>query len=143
MDTATEQKTLGIIKPDAVSRQCIGEIITAIEQSSLSIIGMKMLHLSSQQAAEFYAVHKEKPFFEKLVSFMTSAKIVVIALAGTDAIKTWRTLMGATDPSKAADGTLRKRFGSDVTRNACHGSDAPETAETELNFFFRAEELTS
>jgi nucleoside-diphosphate kinase len=137
------QRTLAIIKPDAVSKKHSGKIISMIERADLSIIGMKLLHLTSEQAAAFYAVHTGKSFFEELIAFMSSGKIIVLALEGNDAINLWRKVMGATDPAKAEDGTIRKLFGTAVNRNACHGSDAPETAETELNFFFTPEELVS
>ena len=114
-----------------------------IEQAGLSIIGLKVLRLTPQKAGGFYEVHKGKPFYEGLVEFMSSGKIIVLALEGIDAINLWRKVMGATDPSKAEDGTIRRLFGSSIDRNASHGSDAPETAETELSFFFKPEELVS
>jgi nucleoside-diphosphate kinase len=135
------QRTLAIIKPDATGNKYSGPIISMIESTGLAIIGMKMVHLTQSQASRFYAVHTGKPFFEKLTEFMTSGKIIVLALEGENAIKRWRAAMGATDPAKAEEGTIRKRFGSSVTYNACHGSDAPETAETEISFFFNDDEL--
>ena len=135
------QKTLAIIKPDAFSKKLSGKIIDRIEQAGLSIIGIKVLHVSAEEAAEFYAVHKGKKFFEELIDFLSSGKIIVLALEGIDAIIQWRKVMGATDPAEAEDGTIRNLYGTSIGRNACHGSDAPETAETELNFFFKPEEL--
>lgn len=135
------QKTLAIIKPDAFSNKLSGKIIDRIEQAGLSIAGIKVLHVSPEEAGEFYAVHKGKPFFEDLIDFLSSGKIMVLALEGIDAINLWRNVMGATDPVKAEDGTIRKLYGTSIGWNACHGSDAPETAETELNFFFKPEEL--
>ncbi len=137
------EKTLAIIKPDAVSKKYSGRIISMIEEAGLSIIGIKLLRLTSDKAAAFYAVHTGKPFFAGLIEFMSSGKIIVLALEGENAITRWRRVMGATDPLKAEEGTIRKLFGTAVDRNACHGSDAPETAETELNFFFTPEELVS
>lgn len=135
------QKTLAIIKPDAFSKKLSGKIIDRIEQAGLAIAGIKVLHVSPEEAAEFYAVHKGKPFFEDLIDFLSSGKIMVLALEGIDAINLWRNVMGATDPAKAEDGTIRNLYGTSIGRNACHGSDAPETAETELNFFFKPEKL--
>lgn len=143
MSDGNVQKTLAIIKPDAFSKKYAGKIIDMIEQAGLSIIGIHILHLTPEQAAAFYAVHTGKPFFEDLIAFMSSGKIMVLALEGEDAINLWRKVMGATDPVKADEGTIRKLFGTAVNRNACHGSDAPETAETEINFFFKPEELVS
>ena len=135
------QKTLAIIKPDAFSKKLSGKIIDRIEQAGLAIAGIKVLHVSPGEAAKFYAVHKGKPFFEDLIDFLSSGKIIVLALEGIDAIIQWRKVMGATDPAEAEDGTIRNLYGTSIGRNACHGSDAPETAETELNFFFKPEEL--
>ena len=135
------QRTLAIIKPDAFSKKLSGKIIDRIEQAGLSIAGIKVLHVSSEVAAEFYAVHKGKPFFEELISFLSSGKIMVLALQGIGAINLWRDVMGATDPAKAKEGTIRNLYGTSIGRNASHGSDAPETAETEINFFFKSEEL--
>ena len=131
----TEQ-TLALIKPDAVAAGHVGEIIAAIEREGLRIYALQMLRLSPQQARGFYAVHQEKPFFQALVEFMTSGPIVVLVLEGENAIARWRKLMGATNPTHADPGTLRARFGTDVTRNAVHGSDAPETALTEMAYMF-------
>ena len=135
------QKTLAIIKPDAFSKKLSGKIIDRIEQAGLAIAGIKVLHVSPGEAAKFYAVHKGKPFFEDLIDFLSSGKIMVLALEGIDAINLWRNVMGVTDPAKAEDGTIRNLYGTSIGRNACHGSDAPETAEIEINFFFKPEEL--
>lgn len=135
------QKTLAIIKPDAFSKKLSGKIIDRIEQAGLAIAGIKVLHVSPEEASEFYAVHKGKPFFEDLIDFLSSGKIMVLALEGIGAINLWRNVMGATDPAEAEDGTIRNLYGTSIGRNACHGSDAPETAETELNFFFKPEKL--
>ncbi len=130
------QRTLSIIKPDAVAKGLIGSILQRIEGSGLQIVAMKMLHLSTPQAEGFYAVHHERPFFSSLVKFMTSGPVVVAVLAGSDAIVRYRELMGVTNPEEAAEGTLRREFGTNIERNAVHGSDAPETARFEVSFFF-------
>ncbi len=143
MDDHNLQRTLAIIKPDAFGKKLSGRIINMIEDAGLSIIGIKVIHLSTGQAGGFYAVHKGKPFYEGLIEFMSSGKIMVLALEGNDAINLWRKVMGATDPAKAEAGTIRKLFGTAVNRNASHGSDAPDTAKTELDFFFKPEELIS
>jgi len=130
------QRTLSIIKPDAVGAHNTGAILQAIEGAGLRIIGLRMLELSPEQAAEFYAVHRERPFYKSLCDFMISGPIVVSTLEGDDAIARYRKLMGATNPAQADEGTLRKRFATDVERNAVHGSDAPETAAQEIKFFF-------
>jgi nucleoside-diphosphate kinase len=130
------QTTLSIVKPDAVAARNTGAILTEIESSGLEIVALRKLRLSKADAEKFYAVHQQRPFFASLVEFMTSGPVVVAALRGDDAIKRWRDLMGATDPAKAAAGTLRKRFGANVENNACHGSDAVETARQEVAFFF-------
>lgn len=129
------EKTLAIIKPDAVKKRVVGKIIQRIEEEGFSITGMKQLHLTKEEAQGFYAVHKEKPFFESLTEFMSSGDIVVMVLEREDAIVHWRKTMGVTDPAKAEPGTLRHSFGFSVERNACHGSDAPETAEWEIAYF--------
>jgi len=131
----TEQ-TLAIIKPDGVARNLVGEIIHRIESSGLAIKALKMMHLSKAQAEGFYAVHKEKPFFASLTSFMSEGPVVLMILSGEDAIRRWRDLMGATDPAKAAAGTIRKDFGQSIERNTTHGSDAPDTAAFETSYFF-------
>ena len=131
------QRTLAIIKPDAVGNQCAGAIIKRIEESGLEICALRMINLTQQDAEGFYAVHKEKPFFGALTAFMSSGPAVVLALQGENAIRRWRDLMGATNPDDAEDGTLRKEFGASIDRNATHGSDAEETAAYEVNNFFR------
>lgn len=130
------EKTLAIIKPDGVARNLIGDVIHRIEASGLKISAMKMLHLSQTQVEGFYAVHKEKPFFASLTAFMSEGPVVLMILRGDDAIRRWRDLMGATDPAKAAAGTIRKDFGQSIERNTTHGSDAPETAAFETAYFF-------
>ena len=130
------EKTLAIIKPDAVRALNTGKIIDRIEAAGFSILGMKKMHLTKAQAEAFYAVHKERPFYGELVEFMTSGPVVVMALAKDGAIKAWRDLMGATNPAQAAPNTIRKDFGASVGENATHGSDAPETAAVEVKFFF-------
>ena len=128
--------TFAIIKPDAVKARHTGRIIQRIEESGFTIRAMQLRHLSVKEAEGFYAVHRERPFFASLTKFMSSGPCVVMALEATDAIRKWRTLMGATDPAKADAGTLRKEFGASIENNATHGSDAPETAAFELGYFF-------
>ncbi len=135
------ERTLAIIKPDAVAAGHTGEIIRMIERSGFRILAMRMLRMSRQQAEGFYAVHRGKRFYEDLVRFMTEGPVVVLALEGEAAIQRWRDIMGPTDPAKAQDGTIRKLYGTNIERNAVHGSDGPETAETELRFFFSTAEL--
>ena len=135
------QRTLAIIKPDAVGNHCVGAIIKRIEESGLEICALRMVNLTKQDAEGFYAVHKEKPFFAALTSFMSSGPAVVLALEGENAIRRWRDLMGATNPNDAELGTLRKEFGASIDRNATHGSDADDTAAYELNYFFRGVEF--
>ncbi|MCR4409742.1 MAG: nucleoside-diphosphate kinase [Candidatus Saccharicenans sp.] len=130
------EKTLAIIKPDAVRKRVVGKIIQRIEDEGFEILGLKMLHLSKDEARKFYYVHKDKPFYESLTDFMSSGPVVVLLLEKENAIKHWREVMGATDPAQARPGTLRRQFGFSVERNAVHGSDAPETAEYEIGFFF-------
>ena len=130
------QTTFAIIKPDAVRAGHIGSIIQRIEAAGFAIRAMRLRHLSQKDAEGFYAVHRERPFFASLTQFMSSGPVVVLALEAADAIKKWRTLMGATDPAKAEAGTLRKEFGTSIENNATHGSDAPETAAFELGYFF-------
>ena len=143
MSDKNTERTLAIIKPDAFAKKLSGKIIDRIEQEGLSISGIKVLRISAGQAADFYAVHKGKPFFDELISFLSSGKIMALALEGENAVARWRRLMGATDPAKAEEGTLRRLYGSSVGKNACHGSDAPETAKAELHFFFKQSELVS
>lgn len=135
------ERTLSIIKPDAVAAGNAGKVIAAIEEAGLEPIAMKMVHLSAPEAQGFYHVHRERPFFDDLVSFMTSGPCVVMCLEGKGAIKKYRKLMGATNPEDADDGTLRKRFATNIERNAVHGSDAPETASFEVSYFFSDLEL--
>ena len=130
------QTTFAIIKPDAVKAGYTGKIIQRIEESGFRILAMQLRQLSVRDAEGFYAVHRERPFFNSLTAFMSSGPVVVLALEAPDAIKKWRTLMGATDPAKAEAGTLRKEFGASIENNATHGSDAPETAAFELGYFF-------
>ena len=135
------QRTLAIIKPDAVERQLTGAIIQRIESAGFHVRAMRRVHLSRQEAEGFYAVHRERPFFGELTTFMSSGPCVLLALEAPNAIAKWRETMGATDPAKAAPGSLRKEFGESIGRNATHGSDAPETAAFELGYFFRGMEL--
>ena len=135
------QRTLAIIKPDAVARRLVGGIVTRIETEGLEIRAMRLVRFSKSDAEGFYAVHRDKPFFKSLTDFMSSGPAVVMALEMPDAIKRWRRLMGHTDPAKADVGTLRREFGSTIERNATHGSDAAETAAFELGYFFRGVEL--
>jgi nucleoside-diphosphate kinase len=137
------EHTLAIIKPDAVAAKQVGGIIQRIEQAGFEIRAMRLLHLTKVEAEGFYAVHRERPFFGSLTTFMSSGPVVVLALAAPDAIRKWRALMGATDPAKAEGGTLRKEFGSSIENNATHGSDAPETAAFELGYFFAGVELAN
>ncbi|MGB2715408.1 MAG: nucleoside-diphosphate kinase [Vicinamibacterales bacterium] len=136
------ERTLAIIKPDAVASRAAGRIIQRIEEAGFQIRAMRMLNLSAREAEGFYAVHRERPFFGSLTRFMSSGPVIVLALEAEDAIRKWRTLMGATDPAKADPGTLRKEFGRSIEHNATHGSDAPDTAAFELGYFFRGVELT-
>ncbi|SDF10374.1 nucleoside-diphosphate kinase [Desulfovibrio legallii] len=136
-----QQTTFAIVKPDAVARNLCGEILAAMEAAGLRIVGLKRLRLSKLQAAEFYAVHRERPFFDSLTDYMSSGPVVCAALRGEDAIARWRALMGATDPTKAAPGTLRSKYGQSLEANAVHGSDAPETAAFELGYFFNGLEI--
>jgi nucleoside-diphosphate kinase len=136
-----EERTLAIIKPDAVAEKNAGRIITRIEESGLNILAIKKLKLTKEQAGQFYAVHKERPFFPELVNYMTSGPIYVLALEGEEAIKRWRALMGATNPAEANEGTIRKLYGKSLSFNASHGSDAPETAKVEVAFFFDEDEF--
>jgi nucleoside-diphosphate kinase len=130
------QMTFAIIKPDAVRSRVAGQIIQRIEAEGFQIRAMRLVSLSKREAEGFYAVHRERPFFPSLTTFMSSGPAIVLALEAPDAIKKWRTLMGATDPAKADAGTVRKQFGSSIEHNATHGSDAPETAAFELAYFF-------
>jgi len=130
------EKTLAIIKPDAVRKRVIGKIIQRIEDEGFEILGMKMVHLTKEEAKQFYYVHKDKHFYESLTDFMSSGPVVVLLLEKEEAIKHWREVMGATDPAQAKPGTLRRIYGFSVERNAVHGSDGPQTADYEIGFFF-------
>jgi len=130
------ERTLAIIKPDAVAARQAGKILQRIEDAGFQIRAIRQVYLTKGEAEGFYAVHRERPFFASLTSFMSSGPAIVLALEAPDAIKKWRTLMGATDPAKADPGTLRKEFGRSIEHNATHGSDAPETAAYELGYFF-------
>jgi len=135
------ERTLAIVKPDAVERGLAGEILKRIEASGLKINALRKIHLARAQAERFYEVHKERPFYKGLCDYMTSGPVVIAVLSGDRAITRWRELMGATDPAKAAPGTIRKDLGLDVEKNAVHGSDAPETAAKEISFFFSGTEI--
>lgn len=135
------EQTLAIVKPDAVARRLTGQILAAIEERGLRIVALKMIRLSRVQAEGFYAVHRGRPFFDSLTAFMSSGPAVALVLEGDRAIARWRELMGATDPAKAAEGTLRRRFATDVEKNAVHGSDAPETAAFEIAYLFNRLEI--
>jgi nucleoside-diphosphate kinase len=137
------EKTLSIIKPDAVAKGVIGQIIDCFENNGLKIAAMKMIHMSKREAEGFYAVHCERPFFGSLTDFMSSGPAVVRGLSGENAISKNRELMGATNPDEAAEGTLRKRFATNIEQNAVHGSDAPETARTEISYFFPELEIVN
>jgi nucleoside-diphosphate kinase len=135
------ERTLSIVKPDAVARQLIGEILRRFEVAGLRIVAGKLLRLTPERAQAFYAIHKERPFFASLCSYMSSGPIFVSVLEGEDAIMKNREIMGATDPAKASPGTIRKDFGKDVEQNAAHGSDGPDTAANEIAFFFKPDEI--
>jgi len=135
------ERTFSIVKPDAVAAGQTGEILAMIQQAGFKILAMRMTRLTEALAKGFYAVHREKPFFAGLVKFMTEGPIVVMALEREDAIKKLRDVMGATNPANAAEGTIRKKFATNIEKNCIHGSDAPETAETELRFFFSTADL--
>jgi nucleoside-diphosphate kinase len=137
----TTERTFAIIKPDAVRAGATGPILTRIQEAGFTLRGMRLAHLSKREAEGFYAVHRARPFFDSLTTFMSSGPCVLLCLEAPDAITTWRTLMGATDPAKADAGTLRKEFGTSIEYNATHGSDAPETAAFEIGYFFRGMEL--
>ncbi len=135
------ERTLSIIKPDAVARHKVGGILKMIEGAGLTVKAMKMLHLSRAQAEGFYAVHRQRPFFGSLTEFMSSGPVVVSVLEGEEAIARYRALMGATNPAKAEEGTIRKRYALDIEKNSVHGSDAPETAAVEIAYFFNQLEI--
>jgi nucleoside-diphosphate kinase len=137
------ERSLAIIKPDAVKKNSFGEILAHINKAGFTILGFKMIRLTEEQAGAFYAVHKERPFYGELVKFMTSGPVVPIALAKDNAVADFRTLIGATDPAEAADGTIRKLFGASKGENAIHGSDSVENGKYEVNFFFAESELAA
>lgn len=135
-------RTLSIIKPDGVARGLAGEVIKRLEQNNLKITAMKMLRMTKSQAKGFYAVHRQRPFFESLTDFMASGSIIIMILEGKNAIERYRELMGATDYREAAQGTIRKDFATDIEKNVVHGSDGPETAAFEIGYFFNSFEIT-
>jgi nucleoside-diphosphate kinase len=135
------ENTLAIVKPDGVARNLVGEVLSRIERDSLKIRALKMVHLSKKQVEGFYAVHRHRPFFESLTTFMSEGPVVLMVLSGENAIQKWRDLMGATDPARAAEGSIRKEFGLSIERNTTHGSDAPETAAFETAYFFSQVEM--
>ena len=135
------ERTLSIVKPDGVGKNLIGEVIKRFERNGLRVIGVKMIYLNKREAEGFYAVHRGKPFFESLTTFMSSGPAVVMVLEGEGAISKVRELMGATDPKKASEGTLRRQYAADIEHNIVHGSDAPETAAFEIGYFFNALEI--
>jgi nucleoside-diphosphate kinase len=138
-----KERTLSIVKPDAVRKNAIGDILRRLETAGLRIVAAKMIALSKAEAQGFYAVHKERPFFDSLTTFMSSGPILVLVLEGEDAIQTNRRIMGATDPVKADSGTIRRDWGTDVEKNAVHGSDGPDTAKWEIAYFFSEMEILS
>lgn len=135
------ERTLSIIKPDATARNITGKIIAQLECADLRVVAQKRIHMTREQAEGFYAVHRERPFFDGLVSFMTSGPVVVQVLEGEDAVARNRTVMGATNPTEAVEGTIRKSFAENIERNSVHGSDGPDTARDEIGFFFAPEEI--
>jgi nucleoside-diphosphate kinase len=135
------ERTLSIIKPDGVKRGHVGEVVKMLEQNNLDIVAMKMLHMTKKQAEGFYAVHRERPFFQSLTDFMSSGPAIVMVLEGENVITRYRELMGATDCREAAEGTIRKAFATDIEKNVVHGSDAPETASFEISYFFNQLEV--
>jgi len=137
------QQTLSIIKPDAVAANHIGGIIEMIEASGLKVVALKMVRLSNDQASQFYIVHKDRPFYKDLVAYMSSGPVVVQVLEGPDAVSVYRNLMGSTNPAQAAPNTIRAKFGKSIQNNAVHGSDSAENAKTEINFFFKSNEIYS
>lgn len=135
------ERTLSIIKPDAVGKNFIGSIIAKFEQNNLKPVAMKMVHLSKERAEGFYAVHRERPFFSSLVDFMTTGPVLVMVLEGDNAVLKNRDIMGATNPANATEGTIRKEFASSIEENAVHGSDSAENANIEISYFFKPEEI--
>jgi len=137
------ERTFSIVKPDAVAKNAIGKVVAMLEAGGLRVVAQKMVRLTPEQAGEFYAVHRERPFYKDLCAFMTEGPVVVQVLEGENAVARNREVMGATDPKKADAGTIRAELGSNIERNACHGSDAPETARQEIAFFFSGAELAA
>ena len=137
------ERTLSIIKPDGVEKNVVGNILNRFESAGLRIIVLKMIHLSKKEAEGFYAVHKDRPFFEELTTFMSRGPVVISVLEGDDAINKNRTIMGATNPAEADEGTIRKDFAKDVGENSVHGSDGPDTAKVEIAYFFAETELVN
>lgn len=137
----SKERTLSIIKPDAVAKNVVGDILSRFEKNGLKVVAARMLHLTKDQAGDFYAVHKERPFYGDLIAFMTSGPVLVSVLEGENAIAKNREIMGATDPKKAEPGTIRADFAESIDANAVHGSDAPETAKQEIAFFFKENEI--
>jgi nucleoside-diphosphate kinase len=135
------ERTFGIVKPDAVAKGAIGGVVDMIEKAGLKIIGLRLVRLGNSEAESFYAVHKARPFYKELVSFMTSGPAVVMAIEGENAVARYREVMGPTDSKKAPVGTIRQKFGTDIERNAVHGSDGPDTAQVEIGFFFSGADL--
>lgn len=142
-DSMTKERTLSIIKPDAVGKNHIGDIISRFEKAGLTVVGAKMKHLSLKEAEGFYAIHRERPFFKDLVSFMSSGPVLIMVLEGSNAIVKNRDIMGATDPKKASPGTIRADFAKSIDENCVHGSDAAETAKTEIAYFFKSDEIAA
>ncbi|SIN71224.1 nucleoside-diphosphate kinase [Halodesulfovibrio marinisediminis] len=136
------QKTFSIIKPDATARNLEGKILARIQDAGLNVVAMKKIRMTKEQAEGFYYVHKERPFFQSLIEFMTSGPVVCSVLEGENAIENYRAIMGATNPADAAEGTIRKEFAENIEANSVHGSDAPETAQYEINYFFNNLEIT-
>ena len=137
------ERTFSIVKPDAVAKNAIGKVVALLEAGGLRVVAQKMVRLTAEQAGEFYAVHRERPFYKDLCAFMTEGPVVVQVLEGENAIARNREVMGATDPRKADKGTIRAELGTNIERNACHGSDAPETARQEIAFFFSGADLAA
>ena len=135
------QKTLSIVKPDGTNKNVIGEVLARFEKNGLKVVGLKMIHMTKKQAEGFYYVHRERPFFSSLTDFMSSGTAVVMILQGENAIPKVREIMGATNPEEAAEGTIRKDFASNIEQNIVHGSDSPESAEYEINYFFNSLEI--
>ncbi|WP_456456691.1 nucleoside-diphosphate kinase [Thermovibrio sp.] len=135
------ERTLVIVKPDAVKKNAVGDIVRIFQENDLKLLAIKMVHLTKEQAKRFYIVHKDRPFYDELTDFMSSGPCVPMVLEGEDAISRVREIIGATDPAKAAEGTIRKKYGTDVGRNAVHASDSPESAQYEIPFFFSQLEI--